>query len=565
MTPALAPDAARELFARHALVEQDARIDAAFLVRNAGLVRAVEARQGKRRRMDLLASASARAAFYLARLPPEVCSIATWRRYARTASPAQLARFEMREADVLAGDAAAVRDDDFPPTLNVAGRAAPLAYKFAPGAPDDGVTVRVDLTTLAQLNTDALDWLVPGFLEAKCVALVQGLPKALRRQLAPAADRVRGLLPRLLAGYRQGQLTAALSAAVRDGFGVRIATREWRLDALPPHLRMNVAVWDADRRRTRDQGRDVPALRARMHALVERHVLSVVRADFERRGITEFPPEGLPGVVAVAERGVNAAVYPVLVDRGDSVDLLLRARPQPLIAANRAGYTRLALLAQPGTARRLRRDAEENAELAQAYAPIGRVVTLAAALLETSAWHAYFDGRDLPATRQAFDARLAETALAPVFRATLEVTRRILVKARAVRAAAAAMASPALAASRADILAQLDELVGEGFLATTPRARLADIPRYLDGMIHRNEHLRVSGRVARDQAGIAALATWEQRLAALDAAAERVADLRFLLQEFRMATFSQSVGVSGKISAKRLEAAFRAAEEAEKG
>ena len=39
-----------------------------------------------------------------------------------------------------------------------------------------------------------------------------------------------------------------------------------------------------------------------------------------------------------------------------------------------------------------------------------------------------------------------------------------------------------------------------------------------------------------------------------------VTELRFLVQEFRIATFSQRIGTKGKVSAKRLEARFAAAE-----
>ena len=556
----VAPDAARELFALEALVRPDERLNAPFLARNQRLIDAVLERQGKRRRMDLLASEQARADFYLARLPAEVCSLATWQQFAASATPAQLARFEMREADVLRSDPSA-SDDDFPPTLAVAEGEVPLAYKFAPGTADDGVTARVDWETLARLDLDAVEWLVPGFLEEKCLALVRLLPKPQRRRLAPAPDRVRALMPRLLAAYRQGSFAKALSAAVRECCGVTIAPGEWRTDALPPHLRLNVAVCERNGR-VLDQGRDLAALRSRAAATVETNVLAPARTSLELRGITEFPAAGLPESVTVTERGARAVVYPRLLDCGDCVDLLVRASPDGADAANRHGFTRLALLAQADNARRLRRDAEEDAELQRGYAP-GRIVRLAALLLETAAWHAYFEDRELPRTRQAFAARLAETPLAPVFRETMEHTRTVLTKRLAVSAALNALTSPALAASRTDLATQLDMLADAHFLLRTPRQRLPDVPRYLDGMAWRIERLRIRGRLARDQAGMAAVAEWEQRLAALAAtsvAPRDLDELRFLLQEFRMATFSQPVGVRGKVSAKRLDERFRAAE-----
>ena len=555
----VAPEAARELFVREALVRPDARLDAPFLARNQQRIDAVLARQGKHRRMDLLASEQARAAFYLARLPAAVCSLTTWQQYAAGASRAELARFEMDEADVWGGDAIGTSDDDYPPVLPVGEGEVPLSYKFAPGAADDGVTARVDLAALARLDADALEWLVPGFLEAKCLALVRGLPKPLRRRLAPAPDRVRAMLPRLFAGYRQGTLPAALSAAARDCFSVHIPRDEWRADAVAPHLRMNVVVCDRNGR-VLHQGRDVTALREQAAASVEVDVLAASRAGLERRGLTAFPSEGLPESVTVTGHSGCAVVYPLLVDRGDSVDLLLRAKPQARAAGNRGGLTRLALLAQPVAVRRLRRDAEEDADLARGYAPLGRVTALAEALLETSAWRAYFEGRELPASAHAFAARLAKSALAPVFRELLEQTRAILAKRLVVSAALDAMTSPALTASRADLLAQLDDLVGADFLANTRRERFGDLPRYLDAMAWRIERLRLGGRLARDQAGMVAVGEWQRRLTALEAAGADTEELRFVLQEFRVATFSQPVGARGKVSAKRLEASFRAAE-----
>ena len=192
-------EAARELFALEGLVRVDQRVRGGFLARNALLVRRVQDAQGKLRRMDLLASEQARAAFYLARLPADVCSVATWERYATRATAAELAKFEMREADVLPSPSRGrPRDEDFPPVLRLgpdglaaqsggdaddgAGAAAKLAYKFAPGAPDDGITVRVDLAGFARVDADALEWLVPGFLGGE----VPGLGEGAAETLAPA-------------------------------------------------------------------------------------------------------------------------------------------------------------------------------------------------------------------------------------------------------------------------------------------------------------------------------------------------------------------------------------------
>ena len=76
----------------------------------------------------------------------------------------------------------------------------PLSYHFEPNHPRDGVTLRVPAPLLPQLQPERLEWLVPGLLEAKCVALVRGLPKALRKNFVPVPDFVGAALDKLVFG-----------------------------------------------------------------------------------------------------------------------------------------------------------------------------------------------------------------------------------------------------------------------------------------------------------------------------------------------------------------------------
>ena len=568
------PAAAQALFVREVLLRRDRsrskhRLDAPFLDHNERLLQRVEERQAKGRRADLVASEAARAQFYLERLPADVCSVATWQRFAQRADAALLARFKMSEADLVA-EQAIFGAEDFPAQISVGDLTVPLAYKFAPGEPDDGVTARVDLPTLQQLRADALDWLVPGFFEEKCLALVKGLPKSWRRQLAPAPDRLRRVLPQLLDGanYRQGSLSAALSAAIRTSWGIDIPVPAWRPESLPPHLRVNVQLRGRKRSRKSqiiDQDRNVDALRSRTRTLVER-AISDHWSDLESHGLVCFPQSGVADTLTVRGSAGGSVVFPVLVDRQSSVDLRVQAESKGRSALNRGGYARLALLAEAQTARRLRRDVERDAALGLRYTPFGTLAELADDVLLAAAWFACFEGQPLPATRAAFDARLAEAKLAATFAATLAQTKRILCQRFELARALDALTSPAFAPSRADMTRQLESLVGPGFLRNASSAWLRDMPRYLDGIAYRIDNLQ--GRVAKDRAGIDAVAPWETRLDALrkadgdgaGGAGESAMALRHLVQEFRIATFSQPVGAKVKVSAKRLAERFDAAE-----
>ena len=559
------PAAAREMFLLEALVRRNRqpagkRLKAAFLDRNEALARRVEQSQARARRSGLVASEKARAAFYAARLPADIDSADAWERFASGLDDAVRETLVMDAEDLLAGAAPPISDDDFPGYLDLAGHRAALAYKFAPGEPDDGVSVRVDLALLAQLEADDLDWLVPGFFAEKCEALLRGLPKSLRRQLAPIPDRVEAVVRRLAGDdYRQGNLHAALSAAIRATVGVVIPAHAWRADGLPDHLRINVQV-RGRRGRVTDQDRDVAALRARLLAKVERTIARDVGRERERLALTEFPLEGVPESVVLGAGAGRVVAYPVLVDRGNSVDLLIHATPRQRGALNRGGYARLALLADAPRARYLRREVEHDSPLALRYAAVGPLADLADDVMLAAAWYAFFEGRELPNVREAFEERLvaAGASLVPTFQGILDRVRTIVDKRFELARRVDALDSPALAETRADLRAQLDALVGPRFLAALPSERVVDLPRYLDAMAMRLDGLQ--GRVGRDREGMAAVAPWERRLARLAAAGEDATELRFLVQEFRVAIFSQRIGTRGKVSAKRLEARFAAAE-----
>ena len=557
-------DAARKIFARAALVEYDERLHAPFIAPNRDLIEQLAELCAKGRRPGLMVSESKRVRFYLDRLPNDVCSISAFNTFVRRATVDELAAFRMTEAD-LVGDSTTVDERDFPTLIRFGDTDIPVGYKFAPGEPDDGVSLRVDSRLLTQLDDNALDWLVPGFFEGKCLALGKMLPKSLRRKLAPLGENMRLVHERLSRSevYRQGNLAVSLSDAVRACRGVEVPPEAWRLHDLPGHLRMNVQIRDA-RQRVLDQDRDVDALRRRHQADTERNLTADRRESLEIRGLTEFPSGGLPESLVVEDGAHHSMLYPVLVDRGASVDLLVRGTADGRSALNRDAYTRLAMLAEPRSARELRREVEHDGILMIHFAPLGSPAALVDDLVAAAFWFAYFEGSTLPRSKAGFDAcaEIGEGALRGTFSEVLGQARQILIRRTEVANKLDALASPAFAKSREDMTRQLGHLVPSDFLRTMPRRYLPELPRYLDGIAYRIGNLH--GRVQRDLAGIEKVAVWEHRFAQI---AEQVEDpscgpageLRFLVEEFRIATFAQRIGTREKMSDKRMAMHFEAA------
>ena len=124
------------------------------------------------------------------------------------------------------------------------------------------------------------------------------------------------------------------------------------------------------------------------------------------------------------------------------------------------------------------------------------------------------------------------------------------------------MTSPAYEAAVADTRVILARLVPADILSITPRAYLAEILRYLDGMAYRLTHLQ--GKVAKDQELTEIVRGFQDRL---DRLAEALGPedpdwqrARFALEELRLGLFAEPMGTRGKVSPKRLDAKFLALE-----
>ena len=150
------------------------------------------------RRRDILVDDEAVVEFYDRRIPADVTDVRrfeTWWKKAQ-ARDARAAHDDAGRPARRAGCGAGRRRSS--PTDWVQGeQRMRLRYRFEPGAEDDGVTVEVPLALLARLRPDGFDRLVPGLREELVTALLKSLPKAIRRNVVPAADWARRLLAEL--------------------------------------------------------------------------------------------------------------------------------------------------------------------------------------------------------------------------------------------------------------------------------------------------------------------------------------------------------------------------------
>ncbi len=557
------PALARRIFVEEALVRGAANLPWGFGARNSEVLARLEQIEAKLRRRDLLAGEEALVRFYLERIPADVASTRVFERWWRHEERAHPHRLDVPPEALLAIPLPELDPIDYPDTLDVDGNALPLTYRFDPTDADDGVTLDLPRALLTAAPARRLDWLVPGYLREKLLALLRGLPKDLRRELVPVPDTATRFLA-ALRPHGEGALFERVAELVTATCGTSVGAAQLAAVPLPAWLRMNLRVLD-EHGQELARGRDLEALRRDPRSAPVR--TPPAPSAWEREGLRRWDFDALPEEVRVAVGKVLLRRFPGLEDRGADVALRLYPTRAAADSASRGGVLRLASLALPQQHEQVRRQCADDRELVLLAAAAGLGRELYAEIADRAVLEALgLEADGLPHERTAFEARL-EAARAEVVErgeAVQRAVRKVLLATREVRTALATLTAPVHAAGRDSIARQLGALLAPGWLRTTPAAALGQLPKYLEAAARRAVRLR--GDVARDRRLAAELAPFEAALASLPEGGVERERLRWMLEEFRLSLHAQELRTLAPVSARRLAAQLaRARNEASAG
>ena len=594
----LDPPASREIFIRDGLVAGE--IDPAWISRwpfyrhNQQLIAEIEQLEHKQRRQDVLVDDALIEAFYDARIPADIVNGAgfdAWRREAEKTHPKCL---YLDRDDLMRHEAGGVTTDNFPPEIEVGGARYELSYHFAPGAADDGVTLTLPLAHLNRLSPEACEWLVPGLLRDKVLQLLKQLPQRYRSKLVPLpafADAFIAAQDHRTDRSRTGLLDALMQHIL---FERGLNARGWTLtpdafapESLPPHLRMNFRLVDANGQQ-RDQSRYLSELRARwaqearqaFSASAQAAVQTQVRnahagsddaelpAPSQTVGITTWCFGELPELMELTVDGQRLFGYPALQDDGDSVSIRVFDSPDAAREVHRQGLLRLFAIALHEPWKGFDKQLRKDSALGMRYMPLGDVTDLVQQILWVALQQACLaeNDRDWPRTAEAFAeaARRGRERLGLLIQELSRLVRLVLDEWTAVRKKLpSAKAWPTVIA---DIEVHLNRLITPRFVREIDRDHLQHLPRYLKAHGVRLDRLKSGGApaLARDQA---ALADWnhlwqsyERRardLARSGVQDARLHQFRWQLEELRVSLFAQELKTPLPVSVKRLEKAWQ--------
>ena len=432
--------------------------------------------------------------------------------------------------------------------------------------------MHIPVAVLNQVRPIGFDWQVPGLREELVSELIRTLPKALRRNLVPVADTARAFLDEVAEGGLDPEREPLLDALERElgrVGGERIRRSDWQLDRLPPHLRLAFLVVD-DEGTPLAQGRDLDALKQALVGEV-RGAIAEAGADIEQTGLTAWSFGPIEHVVEHEYGGQTVKGYPALVDEGDSVSIRLLDSEAEQYASTWAGIRRLLRLAIPLSMRAVQGGLTNDTRLALGLSPYPSVAELledcaSGALDELMADAGVGADGGVVWDAVAFDElrEAVRPRLQPLVMATVDDVARVLVASREVGRRLERMTAPASAGATADVAAQRDALVYDGFVSGIGRPRLADLERYLRAMVVRLD--KQPDAPGRDRDAMAVVHRVQQRYyAVLDALPAGVSpspeliDVAWMIEELRVSLFAQTLGATRSISEKRVLQAIDAA------
>jgi len=229
--------ACRKLFLLEALAADNINQDFPFLVSNRTALKTIHEDEEKLRASDIRISENDLSERYGQHIPENIVSVFKLKRWLKKDWKARnnLLSFDISELS----QRQAKSIEDYPSEIFIGGISLPLSYSFAPGEPEDGVTVEIPSAMLQQFTQSDFDWLVPGYLQEKIVAVMKALSKPVRKKLIPLADAAKKCADAiLLLNYLELPFKKTLIQVIYQVTNIEIKPEDFKLEDIPSHLQM---------------------------------------------------------------------------------------------------------------------------------------------------------------------------------------------------------------------------------------------------------------------------------------------------------------------------------------
>lgn len=546
------PSLAREIFIRSALVQGDFISKTGFYQHNLGLLEQLEELEHKARRRDIMVDEQTLYEFYAERLPTEIYDGITFEAWQKKASSSDLNDLFLTREYLIQQQQVQDIAEQFPETLIVHNSKVHLQYRFEPGHIEDGVTAILPLAILNQVEEWRFDWLVPGLVKDKLIALIKSLPKAIRRSFTPAVNYAEACLNAFTLADKEQPITMALAKHLQRIAGITIPDSQWQYEQLPPHLLMNIHIIDANNKLIAN-GRDLALLRRQLSGKVQAHLQALPIEHWERDNVFSWDFNDLPEQVTIERDGLKMIAYPALIEQEDRVLLRLFADNHQAENVTYYGQRKLFLLALAKECNYLKKHIPQLTQMALYFLPLGSREDLVNDIINATAQITFLADAGLIRSQQAFEACLS--ANSKQFIANANMIANITLACLASYHEINKQLKPVNTRSKEDIQQQLNDLMYKNFVAQTPYQWLARMPVYLKAIQIRLN--KMGNNIAKEQQYTQELglyrSQYQQHLQQRPHCQHHLSDFRWLLEEYRISLFAQELKTIQTVSNKRLE------------
>lgn len=549
-------DIARSLFITEGVASGEIISSGQFIKRNIDFLLSLTKEEEKLRQPDLYVSDREIIRFYEERIPKDVNSTRQLETWLKNLSTDKKDILLMTRNNILSKDPGHDRASYFPDYTAVQKNRLTINYEFDPGSVRDGATVQVPEKILNQLEQADIDWAVPGIMREKCIALLKGLPKSLRKKLIPISKLVDDILPNMTSA--NGELVDALISHVVKIKNVKLSREDFETIDLPAHLRIKIKVSN-EKGEVLDFGDQLSLIRKNIIPKGEGKNLEKSEEKIhpiQRQELRDWDFGELPERVEIGEELVMIR-HPALVDRHDSVEIKLFTDQRQAESFHKFGLVRLFILRSISQHNMLKKRFKKLQEQCALLVPsqLKEMVTNAVVATYLSAFELE---NFLPRDQKSFEKVLnsgkselhrAGEQIAHILEEFLNARYRLLRN-------LAQLNSKEFSYFIDDIKQQLHNLMTEKSLLETNIDWLKQYPRYLNAIQFRVSRIPHLG--SKDKEHTAELAMYWLKYE--DLCKQRVVKnpdeltyLRWMFEEYRVSLFAQNLGTKMQVSAKRLE------------
>ena len=552
----------REIFIRDGLVTGNLGRQAPFLQHNMDKIADIERIEDKLRRRDLLVDEESLYQFYDKKIPEHIASRKAFEDWRAEVEKTDAKYLFFTDEDVL--NSQAPTTGDFPEVWKLGDLKLPLRYVFDPSSDDDGVTIRVPLVALPQLDAIELLWGVPGWRFELVLQLLKSLPKDIRRQIVPIPDTADSLFDELQPAGGQGLLKQLCQALNRRGI-MSVTPESFNPSSIDRYLQPQICVVD-DKNRIIEKGRDLQTLQIR-------HASETRQAVNEQQGAHSEFPEHFAFSKNHHSAGVVMKQFAALVadDAGEAVSIHQYTDVNAALQAHRIGV--LTLIKSKLGAKKKQLTSQVDKIFKLAFAPLGDMEKLKAIVIDATLdatleeHYVLFDHTtDLPESADEIAVGLSEELpfTPEEYKQTLDVVldnflligqsviktlKNVYTRWQRIRQSLLMLDREIFGESIEDIEDQLEDLHLADFVYRMDYSHWQQYPRYLEALEVRID--RLEHNIDADLDGVYALDLHMERLAGR-ANDKAISDYRWMVEEYRIQLFAQPMKTRIAVSPKRL-------------